>query len=599
VLRAAIEAVGGRPKRNPSGWQALCPAHDDSNPSLSFGDGRDGRAVIKCHAGCDTDVVLAALNLSAADLFPPEPEKPGRPQVVARYPYPDEQGAVLYEIVRREPGRNPGDAKSFHTEYPNGKTGRRVVYNLPDVIAAVAAGHSLYLVEGEKDADRLTAAGVVATTSPHGAGKWKHEYAPPFTGGHVTVIADRDDVGIAHAHMVAASLRKVGCEVRLRLPATTTVKSDVSDHLDAGHTLDQLVILDELVDEVPPEPEPPPDAEPADKQLERRNPPIDWSAFLVQDLGKVDWHPGKFMARGQLVALVGDGKAGKSMFMQEWAWRAAAGLPFLGDRGRDPLRVLYVDHENSAEDLQERMLSFGATAEHLANLIYLPFPMIRPLDTREGGNDLIAEAEDHGAEVVVLDTISRMFQGKENDSDTWLDLYRHTLTRLKRRRVTGVRLDHFGKDKDRGGRGSSAKTQDVDHVWELTVQPGGLLKMKRTHTRSGHGEDEILMRRQGRQVADRWARGETRHVLAAEESGQATTEWLVAQTIARKLDDAGVPQDAGRDRVKLACAQLGIKAGTSTLVEVVRYRKTAQNLSGTGPPNDLQSSVPGDEDRSI
>ena len=56
--------------RSGEGWIAKCPAHDDRNPSLSIREGSNGRALIKCHAGCSTDHVLTALGLTRRDLFP-------------------------------------------------------------------------------------------------------------------------------------------------------------------------------------------------------------------------------------------------------------------------------------------------------------------------------------------------------------------------------------------------------------------------------------------------------------------------------------------------------------------------------------------------
>ena len=52
------------------GWKALCPAHDDREPSLSINEGTDGRILIHCHAGCPTEIVLRALRMSFRDLFP-------------------------------------------------------------------------------------------------------------------------------------------------------------------------------------------------------------------------------------------------------------------------------------------------------------------------------------------------------------------------------------------------------------------------------------------------------------------------------------------------------------------------------------------------
>jgi hypothetical protein len=67
------------PKKTGQGWSARCPAHDDRKASLSISEGDDGRALLKCHAGCDISAVLSALGLTFADLFTPKASPtPGR-----------------------------------------------------------------------------------------------------------------------------------------------------------------------------------------------------------------------------------------------------------------------------------------------------------------------------------------------------------------------------------------------------------------------------------------------------------------------------------------------------------------------------------------
>lgn len=57
-------------------WQAKCPAHPDKSPSLAINEGRDGRVLVRCWAGCETGDILAALNLTMRDLFSGEPLNP-------------------------------------------------------------------------------------------------------------------------------------------------------------------------------------------------------------------------------------------------------------------------------------------------------------------------------------------------------------------------------------------------------------------------------------------------------------------------------------------------------------------------------------------
>lgn len=60
-------------------WVAKCPAHADRSPSLSIAEGRDGRALVRCFAGCDLAQVLASSGLTIDRLFSttlrqPEPQ---------------------------------------------------------------------------------------------------------------------------------------------------------------------------------------------------------------------------------------------------------------------------------------------------------------------------------------------------------------------------------------------------------------------------------------------------------------------------------------------------------------------------------------------
>ena len=58
-----------RVRRSGSGWSALCPSHDDRNPSLSINETDEGTVLLMCHAGCPTEAVVQTLNMTMSDLW--------------------------------------------------------------------------------------------------------------------------------------------------------------------------------------------------------------------------------------------------------------------------------------------------------------------------------------------------------------------------------------------------------------------------------------------------------------------------------------------------------------------------------------------------
>ncbi|MDP9403844.1 MAG: AAA family ATPase [Actinomycetota bacterium] len=247
-------------RKSGAGYSAACPAHPDTNPSLSVTEG-DEKILVRCQAGCETEAVLGALRMSYADLFTePAPTNGHRSEIIATYDYLDAAGALVFQVVRKSP-------KGFYQRRPDGKGGwanhlgpckdgcrtaktphawledsvERVLYNLPDVIAAVAADVTIYVVEGEKDANALAQAGEVATTNAGGAGKWDPAYAKVLEGAEVVIVADQDAAGEKHAAEVKASLVGVAKKLTVVAPA---VGKDAADHLGAGRTVEEFVAAD-------------------------------------------------------------------------------------------------------------------------------------------------------------------------------------------------------------------------------------------------------------------------------------------------------------------------------------------------------------------
>ncbi len=237
----ALMANGSSPKKRGANHMAKCPAHDDQHASLSVSEGSDGRALVYCHAGCAAEEIVAKLGLSLKDLMPQNMDHTGGP--VATYNYKDRDGHVLYRVVRFPP-------KEFRQCRLHEKGGwawnlngvKRVLYRLPELLAADPS-KLVFVVEGEKDCDRLRSLGLAATTNPGGAGKWRDDYNEALRGRHVVIIPDNDDSGRKHASQVAGRLQGVAATVKIVRLGGLPEKGDVSDWLDAGHTADDLGVL--------------------------------------------------------------------------------------------------------------------------------------------------------------------------------------------------------------------------------------------------------------------------------------------------------------------------------------------------------------------
>lgn len=80
-------------RKGPNSASASCPANNDKKPSLSITK-RDGKVLMKCHAGCSFEEICKALNLTSNDLFDESKQSAG--QIEATYDYLDEFGNFYF-----------------------------------------------------------------------------------------------------------------------------------------------------------------------------------------------------------------------------------------------------------------------------------------------------------------------------------------------------------------------------------------------------------------------------------------------------------------------------------------------------------------------
>lgn len=498
ILAALTDTTGYPPRATGRQAHARCPAHDDTNPSLSITRGTD-RILVKCHYGCDTDDILTALGLTRADLFDEAKQNGHKPIEIARYPYTDEHGQVLFHKIRLMP-------KDFLVTPPGvvGKLAHKPLYRLPEITAAIAAGQTVYVVEGEKDADALAARGQAATCNYEGAAKegqrpkWRPEYGDQLKDADVVVVADRDQAGYAHARAILADLTGKATAVRVAQAAVDTPKADISDHLAAGHTLEQLQPVDLDATAAPSTDDP----QHGDEDETTGFRYVDFIELFTKPRQPPQWLAKPLIAAGRVTLFYSPGKVGKSLIAMEAAAAIATGMPILDSQPGELLHVLYVDQEMVPEDWLDRLTDMGYTADdakllnerlHLAQLQAWP-----PMDTAMGGAAVLAEAEATCARVVVIDTASKVVRGEENSNDTHGALYRNTVVPLKRRGIAVLILDHTGKDVERGARGGSAKTDNVDLAFELLVRGHDLVSLRCTHKRFRDDalDESIFLRRE-------------------------------------------------------------------------------------------------------
>ena len=139
-------------------------------------------------------------------------------QVVTRYVYESEDGEPVLRVNRTVP-------KGFLQERWEGDrwvwgappVEDRVLFRLPQALAAIEAGDAIWITEGEKDALRLEREGLAATTSPGGAkAKWLPQYSASLKGADVIIVADSDDPGRERARLVAERLKDIAASVTLK-----------------------------------------------------------------------------------------------------------------------------------------------------------------------------------------------------------------------------------------------------------------------------------------------------------------------------------------------------------------------------------------------
>lgn len=212
------------------------------------GGGGDSFALIAANRGIDTHSdfprVLdeAAALLGRSGSVPVRKAKKAAPvddlgPATAKWDYQDASGNLIAVVYRYDPpgqkkAFRPWDAKRRKMAPPE----PRPLYNQPGMAAASPAT-PIVLVEGEKCAQALIEAGVVATTAMHGANAPvdKTDWSP-LSGKTVLIWPDKDKPGWEYAEAAAKAALAAGatsCDI-LMPPNTKPEGWDAADALTEG-----------------------------------------------------------------------------------------------------------------------------------------------------------------------------------------------------------------------------------------------------------------------------------------------------------------------------------------------------------------------------
>jgi RecA-family ATPase len=468
-LRALQCALGGEV----SGGRLLCPGpnHSATDRSLSVkvdDDAPDG-FLVHSFAGDDPlvckDYVREKLGLPA---FKPNggngrrrasddaieralmaavqghaDDKPPKGRIIATYDYTDSNGALLFQVLRLEP-------KSFRQRRPDGNGGfvwslgdvRRVPYRWPELLQFPDA--TVFVCEGEKDADRVATLGHCATAVA--GNKWADDCVKALAGRDIIVLQDNDRPGREKALAAAQALHGTAKSIRIVLLPDLPDRGDLSDWLDADpRRAEKLVdICFDIAEWTPSSPTPDSTSPPPREQQKpaadtvattsiKKLPPIQWldmSTWDDEPRPEREWAILNRVPLNQAGLFSGEGGAGKSIIEMMKDVAHVTGKDWLGSLPA-PGPAIYLGAEDDEKEIHIRFYDiathYGVTFKELINgglhvlcklgqdATLCAVGKSGRVETTALYQQLYEAAGDIKPKNISIDTLSRAFAGNEID----------------------------------------------------------------------------------------------------------------------------------------------------------------------------------------
>lgn len=298
---------------------------------------------------------------------------------------------------------------------------------------------------------------------------------------------------------------------------------------------------------------------------------VNWHEFFTKERTDPEWLVEGLWPFGRHISIGSRAGQGKSELIQYVVSCLALGIDPWTRAARTPMRVIYLDLEMTEEDLFDRMTDFGYGVEHAAalqeNLLYAVLPIMPALNSQAGLGYVERLVQRYEPDVFIIDTFMKSLTGDENDAATVQEFTRLTGMYLKARQIMSGRADHYGKDPDKGNRGTSAKDDDVDVAWRL-VRPQGSYTSKLT----------AMKRRQGfvpeRLAIERYHTAERGVFFVPADQVLGNVPTSDEHDLIAVMDLLEIPIGWGRDRIRRRMIEAGYEPGdTTALAEAIRIRK--------------------------
>lgn len=420
--------------------------------------------------------------------------------IVSTYPYVDEIGVLLFEVVRFDPKdfrqRRPDKSQPGGWRWST-KGVRQVPYRLPETLEAIANGNVVVIVEGEKDVNLLWSQGIPATCNAGGTGKWHASLSPIFEGADVVIIPDHDPQkrhpktgdlmfhedgrpilpGQDHALDIARSLDGIAEQVRILdlaqfWPAMPR-KGDVSDWLHSGGgSVEKLYALLERV---------PPWSLEQTLEAPSSVPLIDVVfPFPIKgsEIPRRPWIVPGLLLRRQVTVMVAPPGSGKSLLTMQLGMICGAGFTeWNGWHPRGRFKTLIINSEEDDDEMRRRLyaarhymrMSDEMLQSHLAVAGSQENIIIARADSRTKTvtrtpllESIIQTVIAGGFDIIIVDPFAETFAGDENSNSElkwagvlWREVARRTNAAVLLVHHTGKYAKDMQGDPDAGRGGGS------------------------------------------------------------------------------------------------------------------------------------------------